>query len=262
MNLSIVIPVYNSANILNELITRIENSLIKSELKDNFEIVLVNDSSKDDSWEKIKKISAKYSRVKGINLSKNFGQHNALIAGLNYCKGKKIITMDDDLQHPPESIIDLYNSLQSCDAIYTYYKNRRHIKWKKAVSWLNNIISSFLLNKPFHIYLSSFRGFNESVAKEIIKFKKPNVYLDSLILKAAKKIDMITVVHSKRYVGYSNYNFKKLLILWSNMVINSSFKPIRISSLLGFILKIIVKMFKEKEKNNDQYLILEKTFNE
>ena len=136
---------------------------------------------------------------------------------------------------------------------------RKHKNWKKFVSWSNNIVTSFLLNKPFYIYLSSFRGLKKNIIKKIKNFKDPNVYLDSLIISSTKNIKMITIDHQERYVGESNYNLKKLFILWSDMLLNFSLKPIRFSSILGFILKTLVK-FIRRDKKLDQYIIKEKTF--
>ena len=172
---------------------------------------MINDFSKDDSWEKIKKLSKNYSYIKGINLSENFGQHNALMAGLNYSNGDCVITLDDDLQHPPEFFPNIFEQLKIFDVCYTNYKNRKHMIWKKAVSKINNVVSSFLLNKPLKIYMSSFRGLNKKIVLEIIKFKDPNVYLDGLIIKTTKNIGIITVEHHERFKGESNYDLKDFL---------------------------------------------------
>ena len=259
MQISIVIPVFNSEEILEKL-TKTINDELKIKLNETgFEVLFINDFSSDRSWEKIKKLSLNYKFVKGINLAKNFGQHNAIMAGFNYCSGDYVITMDDDLQHHPKFILNIFEALQDCDACYTYYKKRKHKNWKKFVSWSNNIVTSFLLNKPFYIYLSSFRGLNKNIIKKIKDFKDPNVYLDSLIISSTKNIKMITIDHQERYVGESNYNLKKLFILWSDMLLNFSFKPIRFSSILGFILKTLVK-FIRRDKKLDQYIIKEKTF--
>ena len=162
MKLSLIIPVYDSSEILNELVNKINSSLTKTKLHNNFEILLINDFSHDNSWEIIKNLSYKYEFVKGLNLKENFGQHNAIMAGFNYSSGERIITLDDDLQHPPEFIINIYDKLDNFDVCYTYYKNRQHLRWKKIVSFLNNVVSSFLLNKPFYIYMSSFRGLKKN----------------------------------------------------------------------------------------------------
>jgi undecaprenyl-phosphate 4-deoxy-4-formamido-L-arabinose transferase len=259
MKISVIVPVYNSSQILSELNRRVFNSIDKMGLSKKFEFLLINDCSSDNSWELIKNLSRKYSYIKGLNLSQNFGQHNAIMAGLNNCTGEKIITLDDDLQHPPEFFSNILEKLKNNDVCYTYYKNRQHIKWKKIVSQINNIVSSFLLNKPFNIYMSSFRGLNKNIVLKIIDNKEPNVYIDSLILSSSKKVGMITVEHDARHKGESNYTFKKLLILWSNMVINFSFYPIRIASIFGIILKILIKFFRNKD-NKNQFKIIEKTF--
>ena len=123
------------------------------------------------------------------------------MAGLNESVGDIIITMDDDLQHPPESIKDIYNELnKNFDVCYVYYLKRKHILWKKVVSQLNNLTASYLLNKPIKIYMSSFRGFKKKILQKIIQHQESRVYLDALILKATKNISMISVPHHKKAV--------------------------------------------------------------
>jgi len=260
IDISIIIPVYNSSNILPELIKRINNSLSKIS---SFEIVLINDFSSDKSWDVIKKLQKDYLNLRGINLKQNYGQHNALMAGLNNVKGNFIIMMDDDLQHPPEKIIDIYNELnKGFDICYVKYVNRKHVKWKIFVSWLNNIISSILIQKSINVYTSSFKGINLALKDKIIKYKKPQVFIDWLILNETKNISTINVEHYKRHSGNTNYSFKKLLLLWSNMVLIIPMLPIRFSSIFLFCAKIIVKIFvyrlvKEKDFK-EQYEVIEK----
>ena len=266
MDLSIVIPVYNSQNIVGDLVKKINISLKSIKTINSYEILLINDFSSDGSWEKIKHLSKNFDFVKGISLKKNFGQHNSIICGLNECQGKYIITMDDDLQHPPNSIKDLLSELdKGHDVCYTNYLNRRHPPWKKFVSWLNNLVSSYLLNKPYNIYLSSFRAFKKEIAKELVKYKKKDVYLDGLILKTTRNISIISVPHNKRPEGKSNYNFFKLLSLWSNMAVNFPIFPLRLSTIFGLILLLIIVAFRKilatiARKSNEQYIISEKTF--
>ena len=265
MNLSIIIPVYNSENILANLVDKIHESSKTESFPKKFEIILVNDFSFDKSWEKIKLISNKYENVLGINLDKNYGQHNAIMAGLNECSGDIIITMDDDLQHPPESIENIYYELnkKNFDACYVYYLNRQHPLWKKFVSWLNNLISSYLLNKPLKIYMSSFKGFKKNILNKIIKYKGGAVYLDGLILNATRNISMISVTHNKRPYGVSNYKFGNLLSLWSDMAINFPVYPIRISTFFGLIIKFLIIIYRNiflSNKKKNQYFIKEKTY--
>jgi undecaprenyl-phosphate 4-deoxy-4-formamido-L-arabinose transferase len=257
--LSIIVPVYNSQNILPKLINSI--FLLFKNKKIIFEIFLVNDFSQDNSWEVIKNLSSKYKFVKGINLSQNFGQHNAIMAALNQCNGKNIITIDDDLQHSPDNIIDIYQELlKGFDVCYVNYLERKHEKWKIFFSYTSNIISSFLLNKPLKIYCSSYKGFNINVLKKIIKYKKSNVYIDGLILNFTRNISMISVPHYPRLEGKSNYNFSKLFGLWCNMTENFPTKPFRLATFVGFFLKLIIILFKKKSKHKKQYVIVNKTY--
>ena len=157
MNLSIVIPVFNSEEIISTLVDEISKQIKSYNLK--IEIMLVNDFSKDLSWEKIKSLNKKYSFVKGINLMNNYGQHNAIMAGLNHCNGSYCILMDDDMQHNPKYIIDIYNRLNSgYEICYVKYLKRKHLKWKIFVSWLNNIAASILALKPIKFTLLLLKG--------------------------------------------------------------------------------------------------------
>ena len=211
IDISIVIPVYNSSEILSELVKKIYQS-IKDDF--NFEIILINDKSADNSWDKIKELTLKYKNLQGINLEQNYGQHNAIMAGLNNVKGKYIVMMDDDLQHPPENIKDIVAKLKEGNEVcYVKYINRKHAKWKIFVSWLNNIISSLLISKPIGVYTSSFKGITKSIKNEIIKYKKPQVFIDWLILRETKKISTINVHHLRRYSGKTNYSFKKIFMI-------------------------------------------------
>ena len=138
MDLSIVIPVYNSENIIDDLIKKIVKSVGDIKTINSYEILLINDCSPDKSWNKIDYLSKKFPSVKGIDLTENFGQHNAIMCGLKECNGNFVITMDDDLQHPPDSIKDIIIKLnEGHDVCYTNYLNRKHPLWKKIVSWLN-----------------------------------------------------------------------------------------------------------------------------
>ena len=183
-------------------------------------------------------------------------------------KGDKIITMDDDLQHSPSSIKDLINELnKGFDICYTKYLNRQHPLWKKIMSWINNFMASHLLNKPYNIYLSSYRAFQKKIVKEIINYDEPNVYIDGLVLKITRNISIVSVPHNQRLHGPSNYGFKKLLSLWSNMAINFPIFPLRISSIFGLIILstiIIIRKisFPLKQETRLQYIIVEKTAND
>ena len=265
MDLSIIIPVYNSEKIIENLIKQITVSVDNIKSINSYEIILVEDYSSDKSWEKIELVSKKYNNVKGISLAKNFGQHNALIAGMKYSSGKKIITMDDDLQHSPKSINDLLCELdKGFDVCYTSYLNRQHAIWKKVVSWINNLVSSYLLNRPYKLYLSSYRGLKKKIVDEIKNYDGPCVYLDGLILKVTKNITIIPVEHYQRPHGSSNYTFKKLVSLWSDMAVDFPIFPLRLATIFGIVIKAIIIFYRNivsvGRGKKPQYIIRATTF--
>ena len=245
MILSIVIPVYNSEEILDELINQITSEIRKNiNLFEDYEIILVNDKSLDNSWKKIEEIATNQKNVIGINLSKNFGQHNALMAGIKNSRGDFLITMDDDLQHPPNYIIEIINKLnQGFDVCYTKYENNKYSFFKKLGSAINDKVANIVLDKPKNIYLSSYRGIKRNVINELKKFDGPYVYLDGVILNVTSNIGSINIKHNKRLKGNSGYSFKKLFSLWLKVFTNSSIFPLRMASVTGFIVTIISLFF-------------------
>ncbi len=259
MQLSIIIPVYNSAKIIPLLIKKIMKNINKKIYK--YEIILINDSSKDNSWETIVKISKKNKFIKGINLKSNFGQHPAIFAGLKFAQGNKIITMDDDLQHSPKFIFKIFKSLDKYDLCYSIYTKRQYGLIKKFVSYLNNLFASILFNKSTKIYLSSYRGFKKELKKKIIKFSGKIIFLDSLLLKNSNKIGLVKVEHEKRHSGSSTYNIKALFSLWFDMIVNYHFLPLRPGSFIGAFAKLFVKIIKFPSVNRSkQFEIKSKTF--
>jgi polyisoprenyl-phosphate glycosyltransferase len=252
--LSIVVPVYRSALILPRLIEQISAEMNEAGLAGNFELLLVNDASPDDSWQVIRSLVSKYPFVKGISLRRNFGQHNATMAGLNYVRGDFVVIMDDDLQHPPQAINDMLCALgQDYDVCYTRYLNRQHVAWKKLGSQFNDWVATYLLNKPKGLYLSSFKAIRREVADEIVKYDGPYAYVDGLILDITRSITTIDVEHQARDEGEGNYNLRRSLSLWLKMATSFSVVPLRLATFLGFsmtglsavfiILLIIEKIF-------------------
>ncbi len=262
MEISIIIPVYNSDQILPELVSQIKKEAESFSKK--FEVILVNDFSQDDSWKIIKNLSYRYNFVKGINLKKNYGQHNAIAAGLNFSLGNYIVLMDDDLQHNPVYIKDIvYELKKGNDACYVKYLKRKHVFWKKFLSWLNNATSSFLANKPFNIYTSSFKGFNREICQNILNDKSNEVFLDWIILENSNKTKSINIYHQKRFSGNTNYNLEKLFILWSSMIIGIKPKTktnkIILDIIKFFINNFLYKIIKKRDIK-EKYSISEKTF--
>lgn len=257
MKISIIIPIFKSELIIDKLLKKISKELSNFSKALSYEIVLVNDNGLDNCWLKIKKLKKKFRHIVGIALAKNYGQHSAVMAGLRYCTGDYIITMDDDLQHDPKYIKQLVSKLiDGYDVCYTNYKNRKHFFWKQCLSWCNNIISSHLLNKPYKLYLSSFRGIKKKIVENLIKEKNPSIYIDSIILKFASNITSISIKHRKRFKGESTYTIPKLIKLWINMARHSTIFPLRISSFFVIIFKIILNI--KNKKNIEQFKILKK----
>lgn len=261
MKLSVIIPVFKSELIIEELMKKLLESLNNLSIPLAHEIILVNDNGTDACWLKIKQLALKNKQIKGIALNGNYGQHNAVMAGFNHCSGDYIITMDDDLQHPPQYIGEIIEQLiNGFEVCYTNYINRKHVFWKHFVSWINNIISSHLLNKPYKLYLSSFRGIKRNILNRIIKNKKNNIYIDSTILKISPKITSIKINHQTRFQGESTYSFTKLVNLWLNMASDSSVRPLRFFSFFVLIFQLTLSFKKSENKNLEQYKVIEKTF--
>ena len=234
LDLSIVIPVYNSERILPHLVSQIAAVMRANEW--SFEILLVCDCSPDASWNVILELTNSYSFVKGIHLSINVGQHNALMAGFGRATGNAVITMDDDLQHEPRDIPKLIEALDSgYDAVYGRFISRSHPTWKLIGSKVNDKVAGFLLEKPRDLYLSPFRAFRAKIKAEILRYSGPYVYVDGLILGATQKIASVNVEHHERFSGESRYGLLKSISLWSKMATNFSILPLRITSLLGLV---------------------------
>jgi glycosyltransferase involved in cell wall biosynthesis len=238
--ISIVVPVYRSENILPELVAQVEAAMRESDLAGPFELILVNDASPDGSWQIIQELAVRYPFVRGICLARNFGQHNATMAGLNHADGVVVVIMDDDLQHPPETIMSLVNAVRGgFDVCYTTYANRKHALWKRLGSWFNDRIASFLLDKPRGLYLSSYKAMHHRVAQEIIRYDGPYAYIDGLILDITRHITSVPIRHQMRHEGKGNYGLRRSISLWLKMATSFSIIPLRIASLNGMVLAIV-----------------------
>lgn len=260
MKLSIIIPVYNSEKILPILIETIVKNLKKKIFP--YEIILVNDFSKDGSWEKIVNFTKRYNFIKGIDLKQNYGQHSAIFTGLKYSNGLNIICLDDDMQHDPIYLSEIYNKLkQGHDVCYVRYINRQHSKIKIFFSWLNKIVSSYLMEKSSKIYTSSYKGFNIDIKKKIIKSSSKFIFLDYIILKNSKNLITINIKHKKRMKGKTNYNTRELLTLWSKMFFIIELKRISLRSAIIIFFRFLFKtLLRDYVKFNDnKKIIINKT---
>lgn len=240
-SISVVIPVYNSANSMDELYQRLTNALGK--ITSDFEIIMIDDHSRDESYNQILQLHKKDNRVKAIKLAENFGQQNALICGFNYVKGDYVITLDDDLQHRPEDIIKLYNTIiKGYEIVYGIPEDREYSHYRKMGSKMTNFLFGLITPKKPEIKVSSFRIMTEELIGKVIKHQAAFVYISAIILQNTDNIGNIYVAHKSRKYGKSNYNFMKLAQLFIKLYIyhgNLSF----------------LKLFRSKKP---QYIIEEK----
>ena len=238
--LSVVIPVYNSQYSIENVVNRVAEVIAYLEDISSYEIILVNDASNDNSLEVCKEVCSKNKNIKLIALSKNFGQHNALMAGFGYVSGDYTVAIDDDLEKSPEDIKLLKNELEtnSYDVVYGIPSQKESSIYRKMVTYLNEIMATSLINKPKGIRTSSFFIAKKFVINEMLKYDNAFPYIHGLIFRVTRNIGNISVVNNKREIGKSNYTLSKLISLWFNGFTNYSVKPLRISALLGTIFAV------------------------
>jgi len=229
--ISVVVPVYNSAGCLRELTERAHRTLQR-----DYELILVNDQSLDNSWEMIQEIVNDYDTVLGINLRINSGQDNAIMAGLRQSKGNYIVIMDDDLQHAPEDIIKLYERCrEGFDICFADFKVKKQRLWKNIGSWINGRIAEASINKSRHIYLSPFKIMRKEIVEAICAYDGPFPYIDGLIMTVTNNLTKIKVEHHDRFSGKSTYSFRKSLTVWGKHITGFSILPLRIASIAGVV---------------------------
>ena len=237
-DISVVIPVYNSENTLAQLADRLEKVL--SDCANNFEIILVNDGSEDKSWEKIKQLTKQYRCLQGVNLMHNYGQHNALLCGIRLTKYPVTITLDDDLQNPPEEIPKLLIKLnEGYDLVYGYPKEAKHGIYRNNFSVLTKFILSKAIDNKNLQWISSFRAFKTELRNDFENYRNTYISLDVLLIRGTKNIIKVLVNHANREVGKSNYNFNKLLRHSLNILFGYSSLPLRFVVIIGLVFSVL-----------------------
>ena len=233
MLISFVIPCYRSELTIRNVVEEIKESMAK--LKDHsFEIVLVNDASTDNTLSVIKDLVKENSNITGIDFSKNFGQHSALMAGLRETKGDYVICLDDDGQTPADEAYKLIDALdKGADAVYASYDKKKHSAFRNFGTFMNEKMAEVMLGKPKNIFVSSYFGVKRFIVDDMANYKNAYPYVIGLVLRSTKNIVNVPVHHRNREVGSSGYTFSKLLNLWINGFTAFSVKPLRIATAFG-----------------------------
>ena len=230
---SFVIPCYRSAEMLPDVIREIREAM--GDIGDyDYEVVLVNDCSPDNTFEVIRKLCEEYPQITGINLAKNFGQHSALMAGFHHVKGDIVVCLDDDGQTPAEEVGKLLSGIeQGADVVYAKYDRKHHSGFRNWGSRVNEKMTRVMLGKPKELYISSYFAARRFVIEEVKRYENAYPYVIGLVLRSTKNIINVNVTHRDRKAGESGYTLGKLLTLWFNGFTAFSVKPLRMATLSG-----------------------------
>ena len=231
--ISVVIPAYNSALSLPELLRRL--SAVCQSLGSHSEVIVVNDGSRDHTWDVIQQLAGQYPSLRAINLMRNYGQHNALLCGIRSARFDTIITIDDDLQHPPEEIPKLLARLsQDADVVYGTPETEQHGVWRNLASEVTKLAFKATMGVQVARDVGAFRAFRTQLRDAFANFHSPFVSIDVLLSWATNRFAAVRVRHEPRRLGASNYSFRKLMVHALNMMTGFSTWPLRFASLVGF----------------------------
>ena len=231
--ISVVVPVYNSEHSLTPLVERLKSVLVSRAAR--LEIIMVNDASRDGSWGVVEQLAGKHAEVRGISLLRNYGQHNALLCGIRAATGEIIVTIDDDLQHPPEEIPLLLDRLsQGADVVYGTPQRESHGLFRDLASQITKIVLQEAMGAEVARDVSAFRVFRAQLREAFATYSNPSVSVDVLLTWATTRFAAVRVRHEPRTIGVSNYTFRKLLRHALNMMTGFSTRPLQLASLIGF----------------------------
>jgi glycosyltransferase involved in cell wall biosynthesis len=232
-SVSVVIPVYNSESALPSLVQRLATVL--QSCTSGYELILVNDGSSDRSWEMICRLTKEHGWIHGINLMRNYGQHNALLCGIRAAHYDVIVTMDDDLQHKPELIPDLLAHLSNgYDVVYGAPEGEQHGFFRDMASKITKLALQSALSAEIARHVSAFRAFRTQIRDAFANYQSPFVSIDVLLTWGTTRFTVLHVPHDPRKIGKSNYTFQKLLTHALNMMTGYSTLPLQFASLMGF----------------------------
>ena len=245
---SFVIPCYHSELTIRSVVEDIIKTM-SDDGRYDCEIVLVNDNPPDETWDVILDICAEHDCVRGYNMTRNFGQHSALMAGYRFSRGDIVVSLDDDGQTPPSEVFKLIDELQgNVDLVYASYPENAHASlFRKIGSSINDKMAEAFVGKPRDVYLSSYLAARRSVVDRVIQYSGPYPYVDGLMLQCCTEVKPVPVKHLDRMSGQSGYSLGKLLSLWLNGFTSFSVKPLRLSTIagmafacLGFIAALVI----------------------
>ena len=233
--ISFIIPCYNSTDSICGVVDEIEDAMNSLGYVD-YEVVLVNDSSPDNVYEVICALCGNNVKLRGIDLAKNFGQHSAVMAGLNHARGDVIVLLDDDGQTPACEVGKLLEALKcGNDIVFAKYENKQHNLFRNIGSRINDYMAESLIGKPKDLSISSYVACKRFVADEIKRYGGNCPYLAGLFLRTTNKLCNVSVNHRRRESGHSGYTLKKLFALWLSGFTAFSVKPLRMATILGFL---------------------------
>lgn len=235
--ISVVVPVYNSESTLHELVAELATEL--PGLAGKYEVIFINDGSRDTSWNVIQDICAEKPWVRGVNMMRNYGQHNALVCGMRLASFDNIVTMDDDLQHPPKEIKKLLQPLgEGYDVVYGIPIKLPHSWWRNAFSRLTKRILAMVMGIPTIRDIGAFRAFRTNLRRASEQFQSPTVILDVLLSWGTTRFTTVPVDEAPRKEGESNYNFSRLVAQAMLILTGFSTVPLRMTNYIGFIFTI------------------------
>ena len=242
MRISIVIPVYNAEKIISQLINKI--ILCVTQITVDYEIILVEDCGSDNSWNEINKLAHDNSKIIGVKLSRNFGQHYAITAGLDLADGDWVVIMDCDFQDPPESIVDLYQrAIQGFDIVLAIRENRLDAPFKKISSKVFNKFLSYISDMEFDHRVGAFRILSKEVVGHYKLMRESHRFFGGMISWLGFKVDKVSVPHGRRFEGESSYDIRKSFKLAMDGIFSFSHKPLMLAIKFGLMLVLISSIF-------------------
>jgi len=241
MKLSFVIPCYRSQNTILQVLEEIKDKMAEKP-EYTFEVITVNDNSPDDVLHVLMQYADSHPFLKIVDLTRNFGQHAAMMAGLSFASGEQIVFLDDDFQCPTDRLWDLLAPLnEGYDVSLAQYKfeERKESFFRVLGSRINDAMVCSLLDKPKDLRVTNFIAMKAFIAQEILRYKNPYPYIDGLILRSTRKIAKVPMADRERLSGTSTYTLRKLVSLFSNGFTAFSIKPLRVATFMGCFSSVI-----------------------